>query len=144
MLATKRTTAPTSPVNGRGPHWVIGCVRQWASASGRASRPRIQPRLHPLPMEERQPQTVPATVIDDVATQIFIACDLLGTVGSIGRAVVPGYRYCRFFFVRANARSMLRRWTEMPNSFCTAATRFAAGSAVMVRWRNAMIFCDSL
>ena len=123
---------------------MIGWVRQWASASGRAGRPRIQPRLHPLPMEQRQPKTVPGTVIDHVTTQIFIACDLLGAVDSIVRAVVPGYRYCRFFFARANARSMLRRCTEMPNSFCTAATRFAAGSAAMVRWTNVMIFCDSL
>jgi hypothetical protein len=112
--------------------------------SGRTGRPRIQPRLHPLPLEQRQSQTVPATVIDHVTTQIFVARDLLGAIGSIVRAVVPVYRYCRFFFARANARSMLRRWTGMPNSFCTAATRFAAGSAAMVRWMNAMIFCDSL
>ena len=81
MLATKRTTAPTSPVNVRGLTWVIGCVTQWASVSGRAGRPRIQPRLHPLPMEQRQSQPVPTPVIDHVTTQIFIARDLLGAVG---------------------------------------------------------------
>ena len=43
-------------------------------------------------MEQRQSQPVPTPVTDHVTTQIFITGDLLGTIGPINRAVVPGNR----------------------------------------------------
>ena len=46
----------------------IGYVTQWASLSGRAGRPGIQPHLHPLPLEQRPSQTVSTRVTDYVTT----------------------------------------------------------------------------
>jgi hypothetical protein len=43
-------------------------------------------------MEQRQSQPVPTPVTYHVTTQIFITRDLLGAVGPIDRAVVPGHR----------------------------------------------------
>jgi len=40
----------------------------------------------------RQSQPVPTPVTYHVTTQIFITRDLLGAIGPIDRAVVPGHR----------------------------------------------------
>ena len=58
-------------------------------------RERIPIRLEVdrlCPKLPRQSQPVPTPVTYHVTTQIFITRDLLGAIGPIDRAVVPGHR----------------------------------------------------
>jgi hypothetical protein len=52
-------------------------VTTWSSVPGRVARPRVQPRLHPLAVKQRESQPVSASVTSHVTSQILIARDLL-------------------------------------------------------------------
>ncbi len=74
------------------PIGVLAGVTRGSCVSGRATRPRLQPRLHSLPVEQRQSQPVSTPVIDHVPTQIFVARDRLGAVRPIARVIVSSRR----------------------------------------------------
>jgi hypothetical protein len=76
------------------PHWpgVRAGVTRRSRVSGRATRPRLQPRLHPGPVEQRQSQPMSTPAIGHVLPQIFVAGDRLGALESIAKALVPRCR----------------------------------------------------
>ena len=110
-MSIKAASSATGAGAGRG-------AVEGAGSSGEA----VQPGRNALPHQDREP----AAVLASAGPQRLTAQPLVavGAVGLPDRSRI-GPQAGRYFFLRARARSMLRRCTDTPKRLRTSATRSA-------------------